>query len=123
MTQRAVEAENEEQQERNQRAEQQPAGGEIRMRARRVKAVLEIVNDGEPAEKRDDCQATAQGLNDLDRFHLVEDVIDRVPKLAPHAGYAKQYLKGKLLEHKEYVQKYGIDLPEIRDWKWGLGKK
>jgi xylulose-5-phosphate/fructose-6-phosphate phosphoketolase len=58
-------------------------------------------------------------LNDLDRFHLVMDVIDRLPQLAPQAGYAKQFLRDKRLEHKEYVQQYGIDMPEIRNWKWG----
>lgn len=62
-------------------------------------------------------------LNDLDRFHLVEDVIDRLPQLAPQAAYAKQFLRDKLLEHKGYIQKYGIDMPEIRNWKWSLGKK
>ncbi len=61
-------------------------------------------------------------MNDLDRFHLAEDVIDRLPKLAGKAAYAKQHLQGKLLEHKEYVQKYGIDMPEIRNWKWGGNK-
>ncbi|MFQ5990736.1 MAG: phosphoketolase, partial [Candidatus Methylomirabilales bacterium] len=57
-------------------------------------------------------------LNDLDRFHLVEDVIDRVPKLGYIAAYAKQAVGDKLIEHKEYVRKYGDDLPEIRDWTW-----
>jgi xylulose-5-phosphate/fructose-6-phosphate phosphoketolase len=57
-------------------------------------------------------------LNDLDRFHLMGDVIDRVPSLAPRAGYAKQFLRDKLLDHKAYVHQYGEDLPEIRDWKW-----
>jgi xylulose-5-phosphate/fructose-6-phosphate phosphoketolase len=61
-------------------------------------------------------------MNDLDRFHLVEDVIDRLPQLASQAAYAKQFLRNKLLEHKEYVQKYGIDMPEIRNWKWSLGQ-
>ncbi len=56
--------------------------------------------------------------NDLDRFHLVEDVIDRVPKLGYAAAYAKQALRDKLIEHRQYVTKYGIDMPEIRNWKW-----
>ena len=56
--------------------------------------------------------------NDLDRFHLVEDVIDRVPKLGYAAAYAKQELRDKLIEHHHYVTKYGIDMPEIRNWKW-----
>ena len=57
-------------------------------------------------------------LNDLDRFHLVADVIDRVPALGPRAAYAKQSLRDKLLEHREYIEKHGEDLPEIRNWKW-----
>jgi len=56
--------------------------------------------------------------NDLDRFHLVGDVIDRVPQLQPQSGYAKQSIRDKLLEHKEYITKYGEDLPEIRNWRW-----
>lgn len=56
--------------------------------------------------------------NDLDRFHLVQDVIDRVPKLGYAAAYAKQELRDQLIEHHQYVTKYGIDLPEIRNWKW-----
>ncbi len=58
-------------------------------------------------------------MNELDRFSLVNDVIDRVPQLAPRAAYAKQALRDKLLEHKQYVSKYGDDLPEISGWKWG----
>ncbi len=57
-------------------------------------------------------------INDLDRFHLVGDVIDRLPQLAGKAAYAKQYLRDKLLDHKAYVHQYGEDMPEIRDWKW-----
>jgi len=58
-------------------------------------------------------------LNDLDRFHLVSDVIDRVPHLAARAAYAKQAIRDRLLEHKHYIAKYGEDMPEISGWKWG----
>ncbi len=61
-------------------------------------------------------------MNDLDRFHLVADVIDRLPQLGPKAAYAKQAIRDKLIEHKQYVTKYGEDLPEIRNWKWGAQK-
>jgi xylulose-5-phosphate/fructose-6-phosphate phosphoketolase len=57
-------------------------------------------------------------LNDLDRFHLVEDVIDRVPRLGSSAAYVKQALRDKLIEHKEYIARYGEDMPEIRNWTW-----
>ncbi len=57
-------------------------------------------------------------LNDLDRFHLSMDVIDRVPKLGANAAYAKQALMQKLIEHKAYINEHGEDLPEIRNWKW-----
>ena len=56
--------------------------------------------------------------NDLDRFHLAGDVIDRVPKLGYTAAYVKQMLRDKLIEHKQYVTTYGQDMPEIREWKW-----
>jgi xylulose-5-phosphate/fructose-6-phosphate phosphoketolase len=57
-------------------------------------------------------------LNDLDRFHLAGDAIDRVPRLQSMAGYPKQVLRDYLIEHRQYVSRYGDDLPEIRDWKW-----
>ena len=57
-------------------------------------------------------------LNDLDRFHLAQDVIDRVPALVPKAGYMKQEIRDRLLSHKQYINRYGEDMPEIRDWKW-----
>ena len=61
--------------------------------------------------------------NDLDRFHLVADVIDRVPKLGADAAYAKQAIRDKLIEHKHYIRQYGDDMPEIRDWQWGTAEK
>ncbi|GAA6624265.1 phosphoketolase [Scytonema sp. NUACC26] len=57
-------------------------------------------------------------VNDLDRFHLAMDVINRVPKLGYKAAYVKQALQDKLIEHKHYIHKYGEDMPEIREWKW-----
>ncbi len=57
-------------------------------------------------------------LNDLDRFHLAGDVIDRVPSLGSRAAYAKQMLRDKLLDHKTYIEKHGEDMPEILNWKW-----
>jgi xylulose-5-phosphate/fructose-6-phosphate phosphoketolase len=56
--------------------------------------------------------------NDLDRFHLVQDVIERVPKLREVAAYAKQTIRDKLIEHREYITEHGEDMPEINDWKW-----
>ncbi len=61
-------------------------------------------------------------MNDLDRFHLVADVIDRVPSLGSRAAYAKQALRDKLIEHKQYITQHGEDMPEIRNWRWGAGK-
>jgi xylulose-5-phosphate/fructose-6-phosphate phosphoketolase len=61
-------------------------------------------------------------LNDLDRFHLVMDVIDRVQKLGATAAYIKQLLSEKLVEHKRYIAEHGEDMPEIRNWKWGATK-
>jgi len=58
-------------------------------------------------------------LNDLDRFHLAMDVIDRLPQLGSRAAYLKQELQEKLVDHRRYIEKYGDDLPEIRNWKWG----
>jgi xylulose-5-phosphate/fructose-6-phosphate phosphoketolase len=57
-------------------------------------------------------------LNDLDRFHLAEDVIDRVPGLGARAAYVKQALRDKLLDHRQYIRKHGDDMPEIKDWRW-----
>ncbi len=57
-------------------------------------------------------------LNGLDRFHLVADVIDRLPHLGPRAAYAKQEIRDKLIAHRRYIAAHGTDLPEVRDWRW-----
>ncbi|WP_017314599.1 phosphoketolase family protein [Mastigocladopsis repens] len=57
-------------------------------------------------------------VNDVDRFHLAMDVINRVPHLGYKAAYVKQMLQDKLIEHKHYINKYGEDMPEIQNWKW-----
>ena len=57
-------------------------------------------------------------LNDSDRFHLVEDVVNRVPALGARAAYARQAVRDRLIEHRHYIRQYGIDIPEIRDWTW-----
>jgi xylulose-5-phosphate/fructose-6-phosphate phosphoketolase len=57
-------------------------------------------------------------LNDLDRFHLAGDVIDRVPRLQRIGAHFKQLLRNKLIEHRQYICEHGDDMPEIRDWKW-----
>lgn len=61
--------------------------------------------------------------NDLDRFHLVADVIDRVPMLGYIAAYTKQFIRDKLIEHKQYINEYGQDMPEIREWSWRWNKE
>ncbi|SEO51000.1 xylulose-5-phosphate/fructose-6-phosphate phosphoketolase [Rhodospirillales bacterium URHD0017] len=58
-------------------------------------------------------------LNGLDRFHLVSAVIDRLPGLGARAAYAKQAIRDKLIEHRQYIARHGDDMPEISGWKWG----
>jgi xylulose-5-phosphate/fructose-6-phosphate phosphoketolase len=57
--------------------------------------------------------------NELDRFHLVADVIDRLPKLGARAADAKQAIRDKLVEHELYICEHGDDVPEITCWQWG----
>jgi xylulose-5-phosphate/fructose-6-phosphate phosphoketolase len=57
-------------------------------------------------------------LNDLDRFHLAMDVIDRVPSMGTPGLYLKQKLQNKLIEHRRYIDEHGQDMPEVRDWRW-----
>ncbi len=61
-------------------------------------------------------------LNDIDRFHLVKDVVDRVPSVGPRAAYLTQLIRDKLIDHKRYIRQYGEDMPEIRNWKWGANE-
>ena len=60
--------------------------------------------------------------NDIDRFHLVEDVVKRLPQLGNRGSFLIQLMKDKLVEHKQYITTNGVDMPEIRDWKWTDGK-
>ncbi len=57
-------------------------------------------------------------LNEIDRFHLVADVVDRVPGLAVIAAYVKQTVRDKLIEHRQFIDRHGEDMPEIREWRW-----
>jgi xylulose-5-phosphate/fructose-6-phosphate phosphoketolase len=57
-------------------------------------------------------------MNDIDRFHLVSDVVDRVPTLGSRAAYVKQHMREALSDHREYIRRHGDDMPDIRDWVW-----
>jgi xylulose-5-phosphate/fructose-6-phosphate phosphoketolase len=57
-------------------------------------------------------------LNDMDRYHLAMDAIDRLPQIGAKAAYLKQACRDKLIEHKQYIRKFGEDMPEVRNWKW-----
>jgi xylulose-5-phosphate/fructose-6-phosphate phosphoketolase len=61
--------------------------------------------------------------NDIDRFHLVKDVVDRVPRLSPRAAYLSQIIRDKFIDHNRYIRQYGEDMPEIRDWRWDATEK
>ena len=61
-------------------------------------------------------------LNQLDRFNLAMDVIDRLPRLQATSGHAREHLKNKLIEHKMYIRSHGEDMPEIRNWQWSLDR-
>ena len=61
-------------------------------------------------------------LNELDRYHLAGDVVDRVPRLQSIGAHFKQFLRNKLVQHKQYIYTHGEDMPEIRDWKWTAGE-
>ncbi|NUO54700.1 MAG: hypothetical protein HOV80_38155, partial [Polyangiaceae bacterium] len=54
----------------------------------------------------------------LDRFHLAQDVVDRVPQLGPRAAYFRQAVRDRLIEHKQYIETHGEDRPEITGWRW-----
>ena len=60
--------------------------------------------------------------NDIDRFHLVEDVVKRLPQLGNRGSFLIQLMKDKLVEHKQYIIANGVDMPEVREWKWNDGK-
>jgi xylulose-5-phosphate/fructose-6-phosphate phosphoketolase len=57
-------------------------------------------------------------LNDLDRFHLAGDVVDRVIRVRDRVGHFKQFLRDRLVDHKQYIVKHGEDMPEVRNWSW-----
>ncbi len=60
--------------------------------------------------------------NDLDRFHLAADVFDRVPRLSASAAHVKQSIRDRLIEHRLYIRQHGIDMPQVRNWRWSTSK-
>jgi xylulose-5-phosphate/fructose-6-phosphate phosphoketolase len=56
----------------------------------------------------------------LDRYHLLADVIDRMPKLGYIAAYVKQFVRDKLIEHKQHIEERGEDMPDVRNWRWPI---
>ena len=61
-------------------------------------------------------------LNEIDRFSLVIDTIDRLPQTGAKGAYLKQAMLDKHVEHRQYIEEHGVDMPEIRDWKWNEPK-
>jgi xylulose-5-phosphate/fructose-6-phosphate phosphoketolase len=57
-------------------------------------------------------------LNDMDSFHLVMDVIARLPQLGEKCAYLKQEMEDKLIRHRAYIDREGLDMPEVLNWKW-----
>ena len=57
-------------------------------------------------------------LNDLDRYHLAGDVVDRVPRLRNTSAHFMELLRNKLVEHTQYIRQHGDDMPEVKNWTW-----
>ena len=75
--------------------------------------------DALSAEELRKTHASWRAANYLSVFHLVSDVIDRLPQLGSRAAYAKQAIRDKLIEHEQYISEHGDDMPEITGWRWG----
>ena len=60
--------------------------------------------------------------NEINRFHLIENVVDSLADLGRKGAYVKQSMRDKLIKHKRYIDEHGEDMPEIRNWKWGNSK-
>jgi len=78
------------------------------------KLVLTVNSDSSSVKST----AFAAGLDGVGWFHLVGDVIDPVPGLGARAAYVKQFIRDRLIDHKEYIHTHGGDMPENRDWFW-----